>query len=1013
MLVAGLTMVAAPPVFGQASADPAKFLPASESSGPVDTGEGYARVSPPSIEALRGNPDIVIVDDVNFPVANTINGSSINWVTGDTCNCDTDADFDFNPWNNNGNLSFWWWGGSNSRAGLSLNGTSYAVLGAGDTIGPASTFISVGFSTATVNWRQADNVDGYLGFRFDNAGTVNYGYVRLTTTGTTGFPATIVSYAYNQAGGPITIPFTTPVIEVSPASFEFTLEQGDSDTGALQIANLGSVTLDWDIEFEPSLRGPRSHDPALDEVLSVPDFTVVSPASGGTPEVFTVPAGILSSGGVVGFSFEGTVSGITGNGDWASDMCLQIEGPDGSSFSVGGIGATIPNCNVNTWDFQGSGSNEDGTYASVHDDVWPFPPGAADQGDWTLTFIHSWDSASANPMDWSNVTVTLHKLPPPEPCDFPAAVSWLSVDPASGSTAGGSADPVEVTVDSSGLAPGDYSANLCINSNDTLGNERIVVPVDLTVELTIFPEIEVSPTSLSGTAQEGASTDLTLNIGNLGTAELIWSIDEAPAAVHPRAHFPAIPWSAAGDNRQASAHFELLDEEWLAKREVEAGVPEWAAWPLRGAADPVPAFSTTSFSRFDYVSLDALEPGALTSIVDPVPRLIFAQTFIDDDFSQHFFIATGGETLPQGAYGFVDTETGVANQLGVLSGVPDTGTWTSAAWEPTSGAVYAVVRSPGDGNQLFEIDVAAGTGSLVGQITGLGSDAIVIAIAIDGSGLMYGLDVNADVLFALDKTDATAAVIGPLGVDANFAQDMDFDRSTNTLYWASYLGSGNSNMRIIDTSTGATTLIGPIQDGAELLSFSIALPMPPSCVTPAEVPWLTVDADSGSIQPGAPADEVVVTLDASALTEGTYNALLCIASNDPVIPLIEVPVEFVVDPADRIVTASVGTGQGDITPSVQVVPSGDDATFTVTPAFGWSVDSVVGDTCTPVNTGGDQWLAENIIEDCAVQANFVINTYTVTASVASGEGTITPPSQSVDHGSDATFTVTPATGWSL
>ncbi|TVQ27207.1 MAG: choice-of-anchor D domain-containing protein, partial [Wenzhouxiangella sp.] len=74
---------------------------------------------------------------------------------------------------------------------------------------------------------------------------------------------------------------------------------------------------------------------------------------------------------------------------------------------------------------------------------------------------------------------------------------------------------------------------------------------------------------------------------------------------------------------------------------------------------------------------------------------------------------------------------------------------------------------------------------------------------------------------------------------------------------------------------------------------------------------------------------------------------------------------------------------------------------------------VTGDTCTPVNTGGDQWLAENIVEDCAVEANFLINTYTVAASAASGEGSITPPSQLVDHGSDATFTVTPATGWSL
>ncbi|MGY6630663.1 MAG: hypothetical protein ACXIUL_06590 [Wenzhouxiangella sp.] len=51
-------------------------------------------------------------------------------------------------------------------------------------------------------------VDGFLGFRFTNAdtGQLNYGYARMTTTGTIGFPMTIVSYAFNSAGGSITIP---------------------------------------------------------------------------------------------------------------------------------------------------------------------------------------------------------------------------------------------------------------------------------------------------------------------------------------------------------------------------------------------------------------------------------------------------------------------------------------------------------------------------------------------------------------------------------------------------------------------------------------------------------------------------------------------------------------------------------------------------------------------------------------------------------------------------------------
>ncbi len=66
-------------------------------------------------------------------------------------------------------------------------------------------------------------------------------------------------------------------------------------------------------------------------------------------------------------------------------------------------------------------------------------------------------------------------------CDDPSDVSWLSVDPDSGTTAPGDADDVEVTVDTTGVAPGEYTAYLCINSNAD-NAPLVVVPVNLTVE---------------------------------------------------------------------------------------------------------------------------------------------------------------------------------------------------------------------------------------------------------------------------------------------------------------------------------------------------------------------------------------------------------------------------------------------------------------------------------------------------------------------------------------------------
>src|SRR5690606_8932595 len=114
-----------------------------------------------------------------------------------------------------------------------------------------------------------------------------------------------------------------------------------------------------------------------------------------------------------------------------------------------------------------------------------------------------------------------------------------------------------------------------------------------------------------------------------------------------------------------------------------------------------------------------------------------------------------------------------------------------------------------------------------------------------------------------------------------------------------------------------------------------------------------------------------------------------------------------------VVTASVGSGQGAITPSSQSIDHGADATFSVVPDTGWSVTTASGDTCTPPNTSGTTWVAPNVTEPGTVTAIFALDTFAVSAAVSAGQGPITPPSQSVDFGGTASFTVTPDAGWSV
>ena len=87
----------------------------------------------------------------------------------------------------------------------------FLLLQAGATVGPANLFSGASSGGAGYNSLfLAPGATGYLGMRFtnDNTGAINYGYIHFkntATTGATGYPATIIDYAYENTGLAITI----------------------------------------------------------------------------------------------------------------------------------------------------------------------------------------------------------------------------------------------------------------------------------------------------------------------------------------------------------------------------------------------------------------------------------------------------------------------------------------------------------------------------------------------------------------------------------------------------------------------------------------------------------------------------------------------------------------------------------------------------------------------------------------------------------------------------------------
>ena len=197
-------------------------------------------------------------------------------------------------------------------------------------------------------------------------------------------------------------------------------------------------------------------------------------------------------------------------------------------------------------------------------------------------------------------------------------------------------------------------------------------------------------------------------------------------------------------------------------------------------------------------------------------------------------------------YGTFNLTTGAFTPVGTIAGPPTDVNFSSMKFDPTTGVVYmtTAVGMP-TVNQLWTLNLASGVATLVGTIVISPTPptaAIVVDIAISNSGQIYGHDIANDIMIAIDKTTAAATVLGSTTQNANFAQGMDFDLSTNVLYAYMYIGNGVNNLSTVNLTTGAATIIVPAPAGPENEGAIKVATIAPEA--------LTVDAASnGVLQP--------------------------------------------------------------------------------------------------------------------------------------------------------------------
>jgi len=374
-------------------------------------------------------------------------------------------------------------------------------------------------------------------------------------------------------------------------------------------------------------------------------------------------------------------------------------------------------------------------------------------------------------------------------------------------------------------------------------------------------ELSFAPTEFEVTMYMGdAPVTQTLTISNNGSSDAMFELVEKDEGFElPTVAIPAFEGKLPEDNRPVS--IGRAPEAANTSRLQSSGEN-----PFKGLLAGAPAFAVDAYPGENLVYFpDTSAPGSWNVVGSLAGTEFFAGDFVGGDFDTLYVINSTGNTL----YG-VNTTTAATTLIGTAT--PPAGQSFSGLSGTPFGEMYGLTTTCA-GSNLVMVDVTTGATTDLGALPGIDC-GIDLAYNTD-DGMIYIVDLVTDSLFRVDPATVTVTLVGALGASPNYAQGMDYEEESGILYWAAYTTVGE--LRIIDTTTGASTLVGGFPGGAEVDSFAFATG------GQSDVPWLSEDPVSGIVTSTTPV-EVTVTFDptsAGLSQPGNYLAALKVKHDTP------------------------------------------------------------------------------------------------------------------------------------
>jgi subtilisin-like proprotein convertase family protein len=233
------------------------------------------------------------------------------------------------------------------------------------------------------------------------------------------------------------------------------------------------------------------------------------------------------------------------------------------------------------------------------------------------------------------------------------------------------------------------------------------------------------------------------------------------------------------------------------------------------------AFTQISSSPTFQFGKSFLESCTITNIGAP-----FTITFPGGLVYRNGIVYTWNQSSPFQLWS-IDTVTGTHTLVFNMTGVPQAN-FTGMTWDGTT--MYGVSTSITQ-SQLFSINMTTGACTPIGTASSVCAGAILLAGRIGVANGLFVADIVADNLYRVNKTTGVFTLIGPLGGNANFGQDGQFDPNDGKLYWMSY--TTGPQLRVLDTATGTA---GPVlctysNQACGIAPVPSVAPPPPGVVT--------------------------------------------------------------------------------------------------------------------------------------------------------------------------------------